>query len=124
MLVLPPDEELGISKRVAVSIENMEGLNSQIDPRFGRARAFIVVELKNMEVAAEFTNTAASAAQGAGTAAAVAMNINKVDVVSLLTLRHTRFPGLVRTFAAQFRYLCQFSVCQSLKEVDSLQGFY
>ena len=59
----------------------MDGFDSQIDPRFGRAYAFLIVDLETGMIAAEFFNSAASAAQGAGTAASIAMNINDVDVV-------------------------------------------
>ncbi len=70
-----------MSKRVALSVQSKDGLQSQIDPRFGRAEAFLIVELETEEIFAQFFNDAASAAHGAGTAAAVAMKSNDVDAV-------------------------------------------
>ncbi|MCP4600453.1 MAG: dinitrogenase iron-molybdenum cofactor biosynthesis protein [Proteobacteria bacterium] len=70
-----------LSKRVAISVKSMDGLDSQIDPRFGRAYAFLIVELTSGKIATQFFNSAASAAHGAGTAATVAMKNNDVDAV-------------------------------------------
>ncbi|MDJ0764013.1 MAG: NifB/NifX family molybdenum-iron cluster-binding protein [Myxococcota bacterium] len=70
-----------MSKRVALSIKSMDGLDSLLDPRFGRAYAFLILDLETREVFAQFFNSAASAALGAGTAAAVAMQSNDVDAV-------------------------------------------
>lgn len=62
----------------------MEGLESQLDPQFGRAYAFIIVEpeFENIgSIAAQFFNSAAAAAHGAGTAATVIMKSNGVEAV-------------------------------------------
>jgi predicted Fe-Mo cluster-binding NifX family protein len=70
-----------MSRRIAISVKSMDGLDSLMDPKFGRAHAFLIVGLENKEIIAQFFNNAASAATGAGTAASVAMNTNDVDVV-------------------------------------------
>lgn len=70
-----------MNRRVAISIKSMDGLDSTIDPRFGRAYAFLIVDTEPREVVAQFFNDAASAAHGSGTAAAVSMNSNDVEAV-------------------------------------------
>jgi predicted Fe-Mo cluster-binding NifX family protein len=70
-----------MSKRVAVSVKSTDGLDSLVDPRFGRAHAFLIVELETGEIAEQFFNNAASASQGSGTEAAVAMKANSVNAV-------------------------------------------
>ncbi len=67
--------------RVAVSVESMDGLQSIIDPRFGRAFAYIVVEIDTNTVAAQLDNTTRQAAHGAGTGAAAMMASNNVNAV-------------------------------------------
>ena len=59
----------------------MNGLDSEIDPRFGRAHAFLIVEMPAGNILAEFANTAASAVQGAGTEASRSMDKNDVSGV-------------------------------------------
>ncbi len=83
-----------MTQRVAISVKSMDGLNSPIDPRFGRAYAFLIVELETGKISAEFFNSTASAAQGAGTAADVAMKINKVCAVISGTFGPKAFQSL------------------------------
>ena len=70
-----------MSRQVAISVGSMDGLDSPIDPRFGRAHAFLIVDVETGKVIAQFFNDAASAAHGAGIAAAAAINSNDVDAV-------------------------------------------
>ncbi len=68
-------------KRVAVSVESMDGLQSIIDPRFGRAFAYVVVNVDANTVTAQLENTMRQAAHGAGTGAAAMMASNNVYAV-------------------------------------------
>ncbi len=70
-----------MSKKIAVSVETKNGLESFLDPRFGRAGAFIVVDVNSNEVLAEVENKLREAAHGAGTAAAALMAKIEVDAV-------------------------------------------
>ncbi len=70
-----------MSKLVALSVESMDGLQSKLDPRFGRSHAFLIFDADSRTITSQFFNNAASAACGAGTAAAVAMNSNHVGAV-------------------------------------------
>ncbi len=83
-----------MSQLVAISVKSMNGLDSPIDPRFGRAYAFLIVELETRRVSAEFFNNAASAAVGSGTAAAVAMKFNQVCAVISGTFGPKAFQSL------------------------------
>ncbi len=83
-----------MSKRAAVSVKSMDGIDSLIDPRFGRAYAFLIVELETGKIVAQFFNSAASAAHGAGTAAAVVMKSNDVDAVISGRFGPTAFQSL------------------------------
>jgi len=55
-------------------------LDAQVDPRFGRASHFVIVDPENMAFEA-IANTAAGAASGAGIQAAQIMAKNGVDIV-------------------------------------------
>ena len=44
-------------KQVAISVESMDGLDSVLDPRFGRAFGYIVVDVDTNAVVAQFINT-------------------------------------------------------------------
>ncbi len=70
-----------MSKRVAITIDSLDGLNATLDPRFGRAFAFLIVNSESREVIAQIENESAQAAHGAGTGASALMSSNKVDVV-------------------------------------------
>lgn len=70
-----------MAKLIGLTIKGAGGLDSPADPRFGRAGAFLVIDIEKMEVVAELKNTAIEAAHGAGTGAAVLMNDNKVEAV-------------------------------------------
>ena len=68
-------------KKCPISIKSKDGLEALVDPRFGRAHAFVIVELETREIVAQFFNDAAAAAHGAGIAATVFINSNHVDAV-------------------------------------------
>jgi len=56
--------------KVAVSTESSNGLSSSIDPRFGRAPYFVIVDTESKEVQVIDNKQAVESAHGAGTAAA------------------------------------------------------
>lgn len=63
-----------MSNSVAISVRRKDGLDSAVDPRFGRAPAFIIVDPDTYEVVAEFDNAFAAEVLGAGTAVAAEMS--------------------------------------------------
>lgn len=72
-----------MSKRVAVSVESINGMDSIMDPRFGRATGYVIVDIDSGQVVAEMENKGKEAAQGAGTgAAAMLSNLGVTVVVS------------------------------------------
>jgi predicted Fe-Mo cluster-binding NifX family protein len=75
------NKECSMSRKVAITVQSKDGLKSLIDPRFGRAAVFLIVDAVTGEVIKELDNTSAAAAHGAGTGAAAVMNANQVDVV-------------------------------------------
>ena len=68
-------------KRVAISIKSKDGLDSLVDSQFGRAHAFLIVELETQRTVAQFFNDAASTSHGAGIAAAIVIKNNDIDAV-------------------------------------------
>ncbi len=70
-----------MGRRIAISVAGPGGLAAHLDPRFGRAQAFLMVDLDSREIFREFENDAVNAAHGAGTGAAAIMSENTVDVV-------------------------------------------
>ena len=74
-------KENPVSKRVALTVESKNGLQSLLDPRFGRARAFLIVDPDGREIVAELDNESADLAQGAGTGAAATMSSHGVGTV-------------------------------------------
>ena len=70
-----------MAKLIGLTVKQAGGLDSPADPKFGRAGAFLVVDIEKMEVVAKLKNTAIEAAHGAGTGAAALMNDSKVDAV-------------------------------------------
>ena len=73
-----PDTSLA---RVAVPATRDAGLASIMDPRFGRAAWFIIVDMASGQVADVLNNASATAAHGAGTGAAALMAQSGVDAV-------------------------------------------
>jgi predicted Fe-Mo cluster-binding NifX family protein len=68
--------------RVAISVQrDFEGLCASMDPRFGRARTFLVVDKKTGETIETLENTVGDASHGAGTAAANLLSCAKVGAV-------------------------------------------
>ena len=70
-----------MGRRIAISVVGPGGLVARLDPRFGRAAAFLMVDLESREILREVENEAAGAAHGAGTGAAATMSKNTVDAV-------------------------------------------
>jgi len=70
-----------MSKRVAITVESKNGLQSLLDPRFGRARAFLVTDLESRNIIAEVDNESGDLAHGAGTGSAATMSAHDVNVV-------------------------------------------
>jgi predicted Fe-Mo cluster-binding NifX family protein len=70
-----------MGSRVAVTVKDTGGTGAEVDPRFGRAHAFLIVERDSGAVVKEIVNDAANAAHGAGTGAAAIMSENGVDAV-------------------------------------------
>ena len=66
-------------ERIAISVAHIAGLSSPMDPRFGRAAGFLVVQ--DGEVLIELTNSAVNASHGAGTGAASLMHEHGVGRV-------------------------------------------
>ena len=82
----PPESDTGpgratLPRRVVVTAAADAGLSASMDPRFGRAPFFVVVDTESGQVSATLPNTAASAAHGAGTGAAQMMAQNQVNAV-------------------------------------------
>ena len=55
-----------MTKRIAISVETLYGLDSIIDPRFGRAFGYVVVDPSTSAIVEELENTSRDAAHGAG----------------------------------------------------------
>jgi predicted Fe-Mo cluster-binding NifX family protein len=70
-----------MSKRVAMTAESKNGLQSLLDPRFGRAQAFLIIDLDSRGIIAELDNASVDSAHGAGTGAAATMSDHDVNVV-------------------------------------------
>jgi len=72
-----------MSKRIAVTSASTDGLDAQLDPRFGRAMTFLIVDVDgdNRKIVAQIKNSSVQAAHGAGTGAAAIMSDNEVNAV-------------------------------------------
>jgi len=70
-----------MKRLIAVSVEEPGGLDSLVDPRFGRAGGFVLIDPDTGQVARTLENEAASAGHGAGTGAAGLMARNGVAQV-------------------------------------------
>lgn len=68
-----------MSERIAITVVTMGGLDSPLDPRFGRAAAYLVFQ--DQRLVEELQNRTFHAAHGAGTGAAVLMEAHGVNVV-------------------------------------------
>jgi predicted Fe-Mo cluster-binding NifX family protein len=67
--------------RVAITVVDDSGLDAAMDPRFGRAPFFLIVDADTGELEAVVANPAAQAGHGAGTGAAALMSENRVRAV-------------------------------------------
>jgi predicted Fe-Mo cluster-binding NifX family protein len=70
-----------MSQRVAITVQSRNGLQSSLDPRFGRAPAFLIVDLDSRDIAAELDNESADLSHGAGTGSAAMMSHHDVKIV-------------------------------------------
>ncbi len=70
-----------MSKRVAITVVSKEGLDAKIDPRFGRAEYFLIVDLPERKIVDLIANGAKDLAHGAGTGSAAVMSDNDVHTV-------------------------------------------
>jgi predicted Fe-Mo cluster-binding NifX family protein len=68
-----------MGERIAMSVEMLDGLDSPLDPRFGRAQGFLVVQ--DGQTLAQLDNQGVDAAHGAGINAAALMGEHGVGVV-------------------------------------------
>ncbi len=66
--------------RIAITSQGTD-LASPVDPRFGRAPYFLLVDVSSGEVEAVDNSPAATAAQGAGIAAAAVLQRRDVDLL-------------------------------------------
>jgi predicted Fe-Mo cluster-binding NifX family protein len=68
--------------RVAISVRrDYEGLCASMDERFGRAKAFLVIDKKTGKAIETIDNASGSASHGAGTAAASLLSSARVGAV-------------------------------------------
>ncbi len=70
-----------MGKLMALTLEHAGDLDTPLDPRFGRAGAFLIVDEETREIVSTIDNKSAAAAHGAGTGAAATMSDNNVDAV-------------------------------------------
>ena len=70
-----------MGKLVALTLEHAGDLDTPLDPRFGRAEVFIIVDAETREIVSTIDNKSVEAAHGAGTGAAATMSDNNVDAV-------------------------------------------
>ncbi len=68
-----------MAERIAVTVTELTDLNAPMDPRFGRAAGFLVVQ--EGEILASLRNKSVMASHGAGIAAASFMGEHGVGVV-------------------------------------------
>jgi predicted Fe-Mo cluster-binding NifX family protein len=72
----------GVMDRVAISVlRDYDGLCASIDERFGRARAFLIVDKKTGKAIETIENASAELSRGAGTAAAKLLDSARVGAV-------------------------------------------
>ncbi len=70
-----------MGKLVAITLERAGDLDTPIDPRFGRAGVFLIVDAETREIVSTIENESVEAAHGAGTGAAATMSGANVDAV-------------------------------------------
>ncbi len=66
-------------ERIAITVRTLSGLSAPMDPRFGRAAGFLLVQ--DGQILEKLENPAIQAAHGAGTGAAALMQEHAADVV-------------------------------------------
>jgi predicted Fe-Mo cluster-binding NifX family protein len=73
------DKEM--SEKIAITTLTNDGLQSALDPRFGRAAFFLIVDTDTGEIIEEISNQSAAAAHGAGTGSSALMMTKEVKGV-------------------------------------------
>ena len=68
-----------MAERIAITVSALTDLSAPMDPRFGRAAGFLVVQ--DGKVLTKLTNGSVNASQGAGTGAASLMREHGVGIV-------------------------------------------
>ncbi len=79
--------------KIIVTAKNNSGIESELDPRFGRANYFVIVDTESMDVNF-IDNSAAEASSGAGVGAAQLVADQKVEVVISGNFGPKAFNGL------------------------------
>ncbi len=71
-----------MSKKIVITVKEQLALKSRVDPRFGRAPSFILINEEG-EVLDELINQSVNAAHGAGTGTAALMGeLEVTDIIS------------------------------------------
>ena len=70
-----------MGKLVALTLDRAGDLDTPLDPRFGRAGAFLIVDAETREIVSTIENMSVEAAHGAGTGAAATMSGANVNAV-------------------------------------------
>jgi len=70
-----------MSKNIAITIQELEGLESRTDPQFACARAFIIVESKEKRIVTQFSNKAVAEPVSTGAGIADMIMKDEVDIV-------------------------------------------
>ncbi len=76
------NKEGGLKMKLAICAKN-EGLNAEVDQRFGRCPCFVVVDTEKSEVIESISNINAEAAGGAGPQAAQLLAGRNIEAVVL-----------------------------------------
>ena len=66
-----------MSSHIAITVKKRDGLHSPLDPVFGRAMAFLIINLETRQIETETENSSVGNSEGAGTGAAALMSLKK-----------------------------------------------
>lgn len=92
-MIKKTNKGVDIIMKIAVTAKKNTGLETDIDPRFGRANYFAIVDTVNMDVNF-IANTAAESSSGAGVGAAQLIADQNVDIVISGSFGPKAFNGL------------------------------
>jgi len=70
-----------MTSKIAITVADTSNLEAPMDPRFGRAPAFVFLDASTGSLLGSVVNDAATAAHGAGTGAASSMSRHDVTAV-------------------------------------------